>query len=254
MKLAGIIALLGAAGLVGQTPMFEAASIKPGIPGSRGSGINTEAARIRVVNASLKFCIGFAWDVKDFQVSGASGWIDTERFNIDAVAAKPFEKSEMRTMLQSLLADRFAVKVHKDTQEKPGYALVVGKNGPKMPAPEDDPSIMFSRTPTGDTTFSAKNVTMTQVASALSGYLRAIVVDHTELEGRFNASLQWTPDPAMGTMLNKAGEPMPPPPADVVPGPSIFSAIQEKLGLKLESRKVPVEVIVIEHAEHPTAN
>jgi uncharacterized protein (TIGR03435 family) len=236
--------------LLGQTPAFEAASIKAADTTRTGSGINVEAARIRVINATLKFCVQVAFNVKDFQVSGGAGWTDSERFDIDAVAAKPFEQGEMRAMLQTLLAERFAVKIHRDTQEKQGYALVVAKNGPKMPPPVEDPSIMFSRTSTGDLTLSAKNVTMAQLASALSSNLGAIVVDRTGLDGKFDASMQWTPD---RPMMSKSGEPIMPP-ADAVPGPSIFTVIQEKLGLKLESRKVPVEVIIVDHAEHPTAN
>ncbi len=249
-----IAAFFVATALLAQSPAFEAAAIKPADPASRGMGINVQKARIRVMNAPLKFCVEVAWGVKDFQVSGANGWMDTEHFDIDAVAAMPFEKGEMQAMLQTLLVERFALKTHKETQEKQGYALVVGKNGPKLPPAEDDRSIMFSRTPTGDATLSAKSVTMAQLASALSSNLGSIVVDRTGLEGQFNASLQWTPDPSMRPLIGKNGEPAPPPPSDATPGPSIFSALQEKLGLKLESHKVPVEVIVVEHAEHPTAN
>lgn len=244
---------LVAGAVFGQTT-FEAAAIKPADPAHRGMGINVDHARIRVINAPLKFCVEVAWNVKDFQVSGANGWMETERFDINAMAAKPLEKGEMETMLQALLIERFALKTHKETQEKQGYALVVAKNGPKMPPAEDDRSIMFSRTPTGDATLSAKSVTMAQLASALSSNLGSIVVDRTGLEGQFNASLQWTPDPSARPLIGKNGEPAPPPPSDATPGPSIFSALQEKLGLKLESHKVPVEVVVVEHAEHPTAN
>ncbi len=253
MKLAALSFLLTVI-LPGQTPTFEAASIKPGDPNRRGSGINVQPARIRVINATLKFCVEVAWDVKDFQVSGAAGGIDSDRFDIDAVAAKPFEKGEMRLMLQALLAERFALKVRKDTQEKSGFALVVQKSGPKLPPAEEDKSILFSRAPGGDITLSARSVSMTQLAGALSSNLGAIVVDRTGLEGVFNASLQWTPDPSNRLLTGKNGEPLPPPASDEVPGPSIFTALPEKLGLRLESRKVPVEVIVIERAEHPTAN
>ena len=231
----------------GQT--FEAASIKLNTSHGRGGGINTSPARIKVVNSSLKFCIQIAWNVEDFQVSGASGWIEDEHYDIDAVAPAPFIRDEMRVMLKALLADRFGVAVHSETMEKQGYALVVAKNGAKISAAVDDPRIMFSRTPSGDMTLKAPGVTMAQLAGALSMQLRAMVVDKTGMEGKFDVSFQWTPDQPLRL---KSGEPAPPP--DATPGPSIFTAIQEQLGLRLESRKVPTEVIVIDHAQRPSEN
>jgi len=230
---------------------FEAASIKLNNSGQRGQGISTYPARIKIVNSSLKLCIQMAWNVKDFQVSGAAGWMDSEHYDIDAVAAEPFKKDEYRAMLKTLLADRFGLAIHREMQDKAGYALVVGKNGPKLPPQVEDPSVQFSRTLSGDVTLKAPNVTMAQLASALSGQLSAIVVDKTGIEGRFDASFQWTPDQPMRL---KSGEPAPAPPPDATPGPSIFTAIQEKLGLRLESRKVPTEVIVVDRANRPSEN
>ncbi len=228
---------------------FEAASIKPNNSGQRGQGISTYPARIKVVNATLKLCIQVAWNVKDFQVSGATGWMDTEHYDIDAVAAEPFKKDEYRVMLKTLLAERFGLAIHTEMQDKSGYALVVAKNGSKLPPPVEDPSVQFSRTPSGDTTLRAPNVTMAQLASALAMQLSAIVVDKTGIDGRFDASFQWTPDQPMRL---KSGDPAPP--SDATPGPSIFTAIQEKLGLRLESRKVPTEVIAIDRAQRPSEN
>ena len=103
---------------------------------------------------------------------------------------------------------------------------------------------MFSRTPEGDRTLKATSISMKRFAEALSTALGSIVVDQTGIEGTYDVSFQWTPDSSEPRM-SKSGEPLPAPPSDAVPGPSIFTALQEKLGLKLESRKVPVEVIVI---------
>jgi uncharacterized protein (TIGR03435 family) len=230
---------------------FEAASIKLNNSGQRSQGISTYPARIKVVNATLKLCIQMAWNVKDFQVSGGTGWMDSEHYDIDAVAAEPFKKDEYRGMLKTLLAERFGLVVHSEMQDKQGYALVVAKNGSKLRPPVEDPSVMFSRTASGDTILKAPNVTMVQLASALSPQLSAIVVDKTGIEGRFDASFQWTPDQPMRL---KSGEPAPAPPPDAIPGPSIFTAIQERLGLRLESRKVPTEVIVIDRAQRPSEN
>jgi uncharacterized protein (TIGR03435 family) len=233
--------------------VFEAASIKPNNTGKPGSGMSLYPNRIKIINSTLKFCVQMGWNVKDFQVSGGAGWMDTERYDIDAVAANPFTREESRTMLRALLADRFGLVVHSETQERQGYVLVTARNGPKLPPPIDDPSVLFSRTPSGDRTLKATNVSMARFAEALSLPLGAIVVDRTGIEGQFDVSFQWTPDPNDQRMA-KSGEPAPPPPTDAVPGPSIFTALQEKLGLRLESKKVPVEVIVIERANRPTEN
>ena len=215
-------------------PAFEAASIKPSSPGKVGGGINVLHSRIRIVNSSLKFCIQVAWNVKDFQVSGGTGWMDSDRYEIDAVAAAPFQGGEYRTMLQSLLADRFGLAIHRETHEKPGYALVVGRNGPKLPPPIEDPSFTFRRTPSGDISLTARSASMSQLAGGLSSMLGAIIVDKTGIEGRFNVSLEYAPDPNSQPLVSKSGAPLPPPPADAASGPSIFNALQEKLGLKLE--------------------
>lgn len=241
-----LILLLGS---IAWAQSFEAASIKLNNSGRAGGGISTYPARIKVINSSLKFCVQVAWHVKDFQVSGASGWMDAEHYDIDAVAAEPFKKDEYREMLKALLADRFGLAIHSEMQDKQGYALVVAKNGSKLRPPVEDPSVMFSRTASGDMTLEAPNVSMGQLASALSYPLGSTVVDKTGIEGRFDASFQWTPDQPMRL---KSGEPAPAP--DATPGPSIFTAIQEKLGLRLESRKVPTEVIMIDRAQRPSEN
>jgi uncharacterized protein (TIGR03435 family) len=245
-----ILSFLAITAFLAQTSEFEAATVKPADPAHTGRGINVQAGRIKIVNSTLKFCVQYAWNVKDFQVSGGPGWAGTEAFDIDAVAAKRFESGEQRAMLQTLLAQRFGLAVHKETQEKQGFALVTGKNGPKLAPPEDDTSVLFSRTPTGDMTLTARNVTMAGLASALSLQVGSIVVDQTGLEGHFSVFLQWTPDTPL---LSKSGQPIAPP-ADAVPGPTLYTALQEKLGLKLEAKKVPTEVIVIDRANRPTAN
>jgi bla regulator protein blaR1 len=233
---------------------FEAATIKPSRPDRQGSGLNLFPGRIRVVNSSLKFCIETAWNLRDFQVSGATGWIAAERYDIEAVAGSPFKKGEYRTMLQALLVDRFGLVIHREKQDKEGFALVIGRSNPKLPPPAEDPDIMFSRTPSGDRTLKAKSATLQQLAEALSSTLGAPVVDRTGIEGQFDLSLQWTPDPESSPRTLKSGEPAPPPPPDALSGPSLFTALQQTLGLKLERQKAPVEVVVIDHASRPSEN
>ena len=125
------------------TPVFEATSIKPSAPGRVGSGMNVLPARIRITNSSLKFCVQMAWNLQDYQVSGAQGWIETSKYDIEAVAASPFKPGEYRAMLQSMLTERFGLVIHRETKDKAGYALVIGRNGPKLPPPTEDPNILF---------------------------------------------------------------------------------------------------------------
>lgn len=245
---------LMAVSLWGQTSIFEAASVKLSDPGKTGSGINVMPARIRVINASLKFCVQVAWNVKDFQVSGGPAWADTTRFDIEAVAAHPFEAEEYRGMLQALLTDRFGLTFHRAMQDRDGYVLLAGRNGPKLPPPIESPSFLFSMTPSGDRTLEATSATMKRLASGIASLLGVTVVDGTGLEGQFDVSLQFAPDPSSRPTRTKSGEPLPPPPPDAVPGPTLFEVLQEKLGLKLEPRKLPIEVIVIDRAEKPTGN
>ncbi len=233
-------------------PMFEVASIKPNHSGRSGGGLNRFPARIKIVNSSLKFCIQMAWNVQDFQVSGGEGWTSNDRYDIEAVAATPFKGEEFRTMLQSLLTERFGLVIHRETRDKAGYALVTARNGPKLPPPVEDADIMFGRTSAGDMTLKAKNATVKQLASVLSDTLGTTVVDRTGIDGRFDLSLEWAPDPSKQPLVTKSGAPAPP--LDAPPGPSIFTALQQNLGLRLEGKKVPVEVIVIDRANRPSDN
>ncbi|MDR3701557.1 MAG: TIGR03435 family protein [Candidatus Sulfopaludibacter sp.] len=235
-------------------PAFEAASIKRSNPARTGSGLTLSPNRMRIVNAPLMFCVAMAWNVKDFQVSGATGWMTAEPYDIDAVAAAAFQKNQFRSMLQTLLAQRFGLAIHREMQDKPGYFLVTARNGAKLPPPVDDPNILMNRTPSGDRTLKATSATMSALAGVLSTIVGSTVVDRTGIEGQYDVSLQWTPEPGTEPLLSKSGLPLPPPPADAVPGPSIFNALQEKLGLKLEAHKVPADVIVIDRANRPSEN
>jgi uncharacterized protein (TIGR03435 family) len=233
---------------------FEAASIKPSPPDARGMGISTFPNRIHVTNSPLKFLVEVAFDVKDYQVAGGATWMDNERFNIDATAAAAFAKGEFRTMLRTLLVDRFGLLIHHETRDRPGYALVVAKNGPKLPPHGESPDLMFGRTPNGDTSLTAENASTEDLASLLSSVLRTPIVNETAIPGKFNVSMEFAPESSGQVQLSKPGAILPPPPPDAVPGPSVFTAIQEKLGLKLATKKIPVEVIVIDQAHRPTEN
>src|SRR5258705_6210850 len=150
MKHIVCILFLVAAGTLHGQPAFEAVSIKPAAPGRRGLGMNVSPSRIRIIISSLKLCIQMAWDVREFQVSGAAGWMDTERYDIDAVAADRFKQDEYRQMLRAMLTDRFGLTIHREQQERSGYALVVSKSGAKLPPATDDRDIVFGRSDSGD--------------------------------------------------------------------------------------------------------
>src|SRR5579872_1572706 len=281
-------------------PSFEVASVKPNKSGGRGAGLQMAPGRFTAKNIPLKMLIGFAYDVRDFQISGGPGWLSSEKYDIEAkpegLTGDPTKLSEeqrqhqeeqLRLMVQSLLADRFKLTVRHETKELPVYALVVAKNGPKLqvaqetpPTPDPPPSPEPSQPPGSKALggrgiskalggrgmmmrpghFEGRSAAVSFLAHALSRQLGRTVLDKTGLKGVYDFTLDWTPDESQGRMfmgpkdanLGAGGPPAPPPPD--ASGPSIFTAIQEQLGLKLESTKGPVEILVIDHVEQPTEN
>ena len=239
--------LLQAARAFGQAapaPAFEAASIKPSQdpPGS-SSGITTTKGRISARNVTLKRCVRGAYGVEEPHILGGPKWLDEARYNIEARAAGPAGDRELMTMLQSLLAERFKLAFHRETRALPGYALVLGKGGLRAKPSAPDAG---SRTSSRWGSIEASGCTMAQLALKLSEVLHLPVADFTAVPGEFDFKLEWTSDAMQAT------------PPDAVPdtasGPSLFAALQEQLGLKLESRKVPADVLVIDHAEKPSEN
>jgi len=224
-------------------PTFEAASIKPSTAEAGSSGINTGNGLLRAYNVTLRRCIQGAYGMRASQVLGGPKWLDEFRFDIVARADHPAGGAELSVMLQSLLADRFKLAFHRDTQTKPGYALTVMKGGVKAqvsdPAAPPGTNGNYSRG-----SLSAIGCDMTRLVIKLSDILGAPVVDSTEEKRSFDFSIQWVPDE-----LAKAGAQ-----ASVPDGPSLFTALQDQLGLRLEARKVRVEVLVIDRAELPSEN
>jgi uncharacterized protein (TIGR03435 family) len=261
------------------TPSFEVASIKPSKPDSPGVMLRiTPGGKLSAQNVTLKMLTEEAYDVKDSQISQAPPWFDSDHYDIeakpeDAVAAAMDKlppdqrKTQLMQMVQGLLADRFKLQVGHDTKDFPVYALVVAKNGPKLkvsdfkppdhPADLPPPAKGGAPSPGGIWMQGPGNLTSTGIdlkvfATVLSrmGDLGRIVVDKTGLTGRYDFTLKWTPD---NQQQAQAG----PPPAAPSPessGASLFTAIQEQLGLKLEPQKAPMDVLVIQHVEKPSAN
>jgi uncharacterized protein (TIGR03435 family) len=220
---------------------FEVASVKPNKSGDRDASMNPSPGGFYATNTTLKFLITWAYDVGDHQISAGPNWINTERYDIVAKGQidRP-NSAQYRQMLQTLLADRFQLRLRRETKELPVYALVVGKNGSKLR--EADGVGMT----TGRGRITARRISMERFAAHLGNRLGRTVLDRTGLQGNFAFELEWTPDP---------GQPLGPNPTPLESsGPSIFTALQDQLGLKLEPQKGSVEMLVIDHVEKPSEN
>jgi uncharacterized protein (TIGR03435 family) len=248
------LVLLQAARAFGQgapAPAFEAASIKPSEaePGS-SSGIPTRKGSISARNVTLKRCIRGAYDVQESQIVGGPKWVDEDRYDIDAKAAGPAGDRELMAMLQSLLSERFKLAFHRETRELPGYALVAGKSGLKAKRSQPDAE---SRTNSSRTEIDAEACSMHQLAQKLSEVIHFPVADLTAVGGEFDFQLKWTPEDMQAKPASGGDRPGTVP-VGLSNGPSVFAALQEQLGLKLEPRKVPTQVLVIDHAEKASEN
>jgi bla regulator protein blaR1 len=252
-------------------PSFEVASIKPSNSADTRKLFTIEpGGRFIARNTTVKFLIQEAYRIKDFQISGATGWVASELFDIVAKQDSSAKPEQFRAMLQSLLADRFQLVFHRDTSEMPVYALVVAKNGPKFKeANESDPNIVdLGKRPDlargdGRPRFTiirrgrlvAQSTDMAALADDLANFLGRTVVDRTGLAGSYDVKLEWVPDENQVAMFQAMGVPegFGAPPADWQ-GPSLVTALEEQLGLKLDSQKGPVEMFTIKRVERPSEN
>ena len=199
-------------------------------------------------------CIGLAYDVQPFQIEGAPSWVADQRYDVVAKlpdgmvkgAHDPDRLPLMRAALQALLADRFQLTIHRETKPVPGYGLVVAKGGFRLKETTDDGRGLNINSDRGKLT--AQRISIATLARNLSGNLGSPVVDLTGIKGVFDLKLEWTPDEVQsrGKPAAEAAEPS--------SGPSIFTALQEQLGLKLEKQKAPAEMIVIDKLEKPAEN
>jgi uncharacterized protein (TIGR03435 family) len=257
-------------------PTFQVASIKLMTePSSRiitrplpGGGLKTE-------KAPVKLLIIQAYRVQGFQVIGGPSWIDSDGYNIEAKPESPTDEKGTWLMLQALLADRFALKVHRETRELPVYELTAAKNGIKVSPPKEGScvteDVVVARAPTPGAslvgqcgfpligfsgTLIAGKITMADLAKGLASIMGRPVLDHTGFTGEFDVHLQFAPDPATAGLVVPpimGGSGLAPVSSDS-DRPSIFAALQEQLGLRLASTKGPVEVLVIDHVQRPSEN
>ena len=276
-------------------PAFEVASIKENHSDDRRMAIRPSTGRFEATNVPAKLIIEFAYNVKGPELSGGPAWISSEHYDVDAkiddAQAEQMRKlspddrdEQLRLMLQSLLADRFGLKLSRQMKDLPIYNLVVAKSGPKFHESKDsgppiDPSAPPPQPPTGAGPQTRPRMgpgmammrpgevlidgPVSRLADILTRIVGKEVVDKTGLTANYDIKHDWMPDHAEGGMMGGGPGPGPgpggPPPADAPPppdpnAPDLFTALQEQLGLKLESAKAPVETFVIDHIERPSAN
>jgi uncharacterized protein (TIGR03435 family) len=236
-------------------PAFDAASVRPSAPNDlHGSTFEFPPGGLKVTNGTLMGIIESAFEVRDFQIAGAPGWANSDRYNIIATSTpgdRSAEISATRRKLQTLLSQRFQLKAHYETRDLPIYVLAAGKSGSKLKEGR------ASNTPPGIQKMCGQmtgtKATISNLTTYLSRELGRPVQDRTGLSGRYDFHVDWTPDsgPCAGSATDDGG-----PAAAVGPmsGPSLFTALQEQLGLKLESTKGPVKVIVIDSVAKPDDN
>jgi uncharacterized protein (TIGR03435 family) len=240
---------------------YEVASIKPSAPGDMSSRFGPgPQGGMRAQNITVAQLLTFAYDVREYQFVSVPGWVTSDRFDVSFTPDRPeaapspgmsrrqlegaFNRNRQR--MQAVLRDRFNLLLRAETRELPIYALTTARNGPKL-TPTADPQAMHLSVTRGKVTATAVDLTM--LANNLSGLLGRYVANQTGLDGAYDFAIEWTPDsPA------QPKQPGMPVEAAADTGPSIFTALTEQLGLKLESKKGLVPVYVVERISKPTEN
>jgi uncharacterized protein (TIGR03435 family) len=226
---------------------FDAATVKPPAPGSRDGGrVRTLAGgqTFTASNVPLKYLIVTAYGLRPDQVSGGPGWVNSDGYDIEGKANRPASRDELMRMLQSLLAERFKLVLRDEKKEQPIYTLVFEKAGAAFKQNKDGGEPLFYTVGLGH--YIGSNVSMPHLAWALglSAAVGRVVLDKTGLTGGYDLDLKFTPE--LSGPPQDAGA--------IDSGPSLFTAIREQLGLKLESGKAFVDFYTIEHAERPSGN
>jgi uncharacterized protein (TIGR03435 family) len=231
--------------------VFEVATVKPAAPPPfPGFQLFTVRGReVLAINTTTAALIRFAYGVQTRQVIGGPSWIENDRFDVTGrpQAEGVPNNEQMRGLIKSLLGDRFKLAVHSEKRDLPAYLLTVGKQGHKLTQNTSNPNGLASTVRTGLGVISATNANMGHFAALLqSSLLDRPVVDRTGLPGRFDFMLNWTPDQSPSSAAPTTPDPNAP--------PGFFTAIQEQLGLRIETQTAPVDVIVIDRVEKPSEN
>jgi uncharacterized protein (TIGR03435 family) len=237
-------------------PAFEVATIRPSDPARREQIITLRGAEVITTNVTVHDLINLAYWLHPKQVSGGPAWMESKKYDMAGKPDVPGQPNvdQMKMMIQKLLADRFQLKFHIEKRELPAYAVKLAKSGAKIIRSQDDPKglpgFYFGRAASG-TTLTFRNSPMSQVTAVLQNFLDKPVVDQSGLAGKYDFTLTFTLDPAQAVRLGGA-----PLPAAGNPdaAPDVFAAFEQQLGLKLESTKAPVDVMVIDKVEKPSEN
>jgi uncharacterized protein (TIGR03435 family) len=235
---------------------FEVASLKPSQGLEQGGGIRPAPGgqRYEATNCPIKLMIQVAYRVKAEQIVGGPGWLDTDRFDMEAKAERPSSADELHVMLMNMLVDRLQLKFHREKRDMQMYALTVDKGGPKLTPHEaanaGDPWIDQTTENFLHIKMKAAYSPMDYFAFRLSQLMDRPVVDLTNLPGGYDFNLEYTRElppgfPEGGKVNGEEPD---------TSGPTVFAAVKQQLGLELKARKGPVEVIVIDHAEKPAGN
>jgi uncharacterized protein (TIGR03435 family) len=231
-----ILAFLILAGAL-HAQKFEAASIHPNPSGTEGSVVDFEdSGLLRARNSSLKMLIRSAYGVQADQIIGGPKWLDSDRYDIDAKTAGRIKESDEGPLLRHLLADRFQLKTHTEKRELTVYKLDVSKTGFLLKPSQSNSSQIHSSHGAGHNQISVIRISIHQFAGMLGKTLGRIVQDDTGLTGDYDFTLTWDPDGTSSTV------------------PSLFAALQEQMGLRLESGKAIMDVLVIDSAEKASEN
>jgi uncharacterized protein (TIGR03435 family) len=257
--------LLGQTNSPGAASVFEVASIKPSASTDPRALVLAVPGRLLMENFAARTLIFLAYGVADYQLAGGPSWIRSDRYDVEAKAeGDPTVRQMEGPMLQALLVERFKLAVHRETQQLPVYELTRAGGKAKLQPTQEGTCIAYSLdavppsaaaalntkfcgigSPQNGTNraLDGKGVSMAALANAIARTVQRSVIDKTGLTGTYDLHLQWTDAPLNNTPAHETSD-----------GPSIFTAVTDQLGLKLESAKGPVEVIVIDHMERPSEN
>ena len=234
-------------------PVYDAVVIKLNNSLSRGTHVDMDDTSFRATNVRLKHLLVNAYGIREGQMFGLPGWADSLRYDVYAKVTDPdmtvlrsLSREQQQAMIAAILVDRFHLKMHTELKTLPVYELVVAKNGPKLKVSAVAPDTTGpGNMNVHNTDMTATGVKLSDLAGNLSFPLDRTVIDKTGLTGRYDFRLQWTADNVANGAADNGAADAP---------PNLFTAIQEQLGLKLQSAKGPVDTLVIDHVEQPTEN
>lgn len=228
-------------------PSYEVATVKRSNPDNQSNGFHQNGRRLYIENQTMNNILIVAYGIHPKQIIDAPAWFATDHYDIDGVLDTEGEPSlkQIKGIVKKLLADRFQLKFHRETRELSVYAITVTKDGPRLTISKGDPNGLGNEEDSvhaGQDTMTVTNLSLADFVLILQFFTDRPVVDQTGLAGKWDFKWTWTPDESRL------------PPDATNPAPGLFTAIQEQLGLKLEAKKAPADVYVVDHVERPSSN